>query len=72
MGESRDKSKAPGLLLISVGTMLTSMAVSGFFLGYLVDVWWETAPMFMLALGALGFVGGLLKVYRLLNDPNLQ
>jgi ATP synthase protein I len=72
MSESKDESKAPGLLLISVGTMLTSMIVSGFLLGYLVDVWLQTAPVFMLALGALGFVGGFLKVYRLLNDPNLQ
>lgn len=67
----RDK-KGPGLLLISVGTMLTSMVVSGFLLGYGLDVWLDTRPIFMLVLGVLGFVGGILKVYRLLSDPNLQ
>lgn len=56
----------PGLLLIGVGTMLTSMVVAGFLLGYAVDVWADTRPIFMLAFGALGLVGGFLKVYRLL------
>lgn len=65
-------SKGPGLLLISVGTMLSSMVVSGFLLGYGLDVWLDTRPIFMLVLGVLGFVGGILKVYRLLSDPNLQ
>ena len=64
--------KGPGLLLISVGTMLTSMVVAGFLLGYVLDAWLETLPIFMLGFGVLGFVGGILKVYRLLNDPNLQ
>lgn len=65
-------SKGPGLLLVSVGTMLTSMVVAGFLLGYGLDVWLETQPVFMLLLGALGFIGGIMKVYRLLSDPNLQ
>jgi ATP synthase protein I len=70
--EQRKEQKGPGLLLISAGTMLTSMIVSGFLLGYWVDAWLETKPIFMLLFGALGFVGGFLKVFRLLNDPNLQ
>ena len=69
---TKDKPKAPGLLLISVGTMLSSMVISGFLLGYWVDAWLETQPIFMLILGAMGVVGGFLKVYKLLNDPKLQ
>ena len=65
-------SKGPGLLLISVGSMLTSMVVAGFLLGYGLDVWFDTKPILMLILGVMGFVGGILKVYKLLNDPNLQ
>lgn len=65
-------SKGPGLLLISVGTMLTSMVVAGFLLGYGLDVWFDTKPILMLILGVMGFIGGILKVYKLLNDPNLQ
>ena len=76
MGKSEEtesnKNKGPGLLLISVGTMLTSMVVAGFLLGYGLDVWLDTKPILMLVLGAMGFVGGILKVYRLLNDPNLH
>lgn len=56
----------PGLLLIGAGTMLTSMVASGFLLGYAVDTWADTRPIFMLVLGALGLIGGFLKVYKLL------
>jgi ATP synthase protein I len=66
------RQKGPGLLLISVGTVLTSMIAAGFLLGYLLDVWLDTLPILMLVCGALGFIGGILKVYRLLSDPNLQ
>ena len=75
-GESKEKPglkpKAPGLLLVSVGTMLSSMVISGFLLGYWADTWFETQPLFMLVLGGMGLVGGFLKVYKLLNDPKLQ
>lgn len=71
-GPESNKNKGPGLLLISVGTMLTSMVVAGFLLGYGLDVWLDTKPILMVVLGAMGFVGGILKVYRLLNDPNLH
>jgi ATP synthase protein I len=65
------KAKGPGLLLISVGTVLTSMIAAGFLLGYLLDVWLDTLPILMLVCGALGFIGGILKVYRLLTDPRM-
>lgn len=54
------------LILIGAGTMLTSMAVAGFLLGYLTDMWLDTLPIFMLIFGGLGIVGGFLKVYKLL------
>jgi ATP synthase protein I len=66
------KPKGKGLLLIGVGTMLTSMIVSGFLLGYLVDKWLNTLPIFMMIFGCLGFVGGILKVYKLLTNPDLN
>ena len=64
--------KSRSLLLVGVGSMLTSIVVSGFLLGYLVDSWLETEPVFMLLMGALGFVGGFLKVYKLLIHPDLN
>jgi hypothetical protein len=36
-GIAVNESRGPGMLLIGAGTMLTSMAVAGFLLGYLVD-----------------------------------
>ncbi len=69
---SKSKPKGPGLLLISVGTMLSSTVIAGFLLGYWVDGWLETSPIFMVAFGGLGLVGGFLKVFKLLNDPKLQ
>jgi ATP synthase protein I len=52
--------------------MLSSMVVAGFLLGYVLDVWLDTKPILMVILGVMGFVGGILKVCKLLNDPNLQ
>ena len=68
---SRQKKKGPGLLLIGVGTILTSMVVAGFLLGYAMDVWLETQPIFLLSFGLLGLIGGILKAYKLLTDPEL-
>ncbi len=64
--------KSRSLLLVGVGSMLTSIVVSGFLLGYAVDVWIDTKPVFMLLLGGLGFVGGFLKIYKLLIHPDLN
>lgn len=69
---SRSKRKSPGLLLIGVGSILTSMIAAGFILGYAVDVWLETQPIFLLSFGLLGLIGGILKVYKMLIDPELQ
>jgi ATP synthase protein I len=63
------QTKRPGLLLISVGSVLSSMVVAGFLLGYVIDVFLDTKPLVMLSFGVLGFVGGLLKVYKILSDP---
>ncbi|MDH5230406.1 MAG: AtpZ/AtpI family protein [Nitrosopumilus sp.] len=63
--------KKPGLLLISVGTILSSMVISGFVLGFLTDLWLDTKPIFLLSFGLLGLIGGSLKVYKLLTDPRM-
>jgi len=63
MGES----KGSGLVLIGVGTILSSMIVAGFLLGYGVDRWLDSQPIFMILFGGLGLGGGILKVYKLLS-----
>jgi len=50
--------------------MLTSMVITGALLGYALDAWLDTRPLGMLALGTLGFVGGMLKVYKMLSAPD--
>ncbi|WP_455376218.1 AtpZ/AtpI family protein [Kaarinaea lacus] len=67
-----NKAKGPGLLLISVGSLLTSMIAAGFLLGYGVDVFFDTQPIFFLSFGFLGFIGGILKAYKILSDPELH
>lgn len=66
------KTKGPGLLLIGVGNIFASTIIAGFLLGWVVDRWLETQPIFMLAFGLLGFIGGGLKVYKMLSDPRLH
>ncbi|OGT18688.1 MAG: hypothetical protein A2V90_04685 [Gammaproteobacteria bacterium RBG_16_57_12] len=68
---TQQKNRKINTLLIGVGTMLTSMIAAGFLLGYGLDWWLGTQPIFMLVLGGLGFIGGLLKVYKLLTHPGL-
>lgn len=67
-----EQRKTRSLLLVGVGSMLASMVVSGFLLGYAVDVWLETKPVFMLLLGVLGFIGGSIRVNKLLINPDLN
>ncbi|MEW5756878.1 MAG: AtpZ/AtpI family protein [Pseudomonadota bacterium] len=69
--QDRRKPRPVNMLLISVGSILTSMIAAGFLLGFAVDYWLDTKPWFMLALGVLGFIGGLLKVYKLLTHPDM-
>lgn len=53
-------------LLIGVGSQLTAMVVSGFLLGYGLDYWLNTLPIFMLIFAVLGFVGGMVRIFKLL------
>ena len=58
--------KSPRFILLGVGTILTSMVLSGFLLGYWVDAWLDTQPVFMLIFAGLGFVGAAIRVCKLL------
>lgn len=60
-------TKGAGLVMVGVGTILTSMIAAGFLLGYATDSWLDTRPIFMLVFAGLGAVGGFLKVYKLLS-----
>jgi len=66
------QDKKPSLLLISVGSILSSMAIAGFMLGFLTDFLFDTTPLFLLLFGLLGLIGGTIKVYRFLTHPDLN
>lgn len=61
------KKSGAGWLLIGVGTNLTAMVVTGFALGFFVDSWLGSKPIFMMILGCLGFVGGVIRAHILLS-----
>ncbi len=65
--EKKDNSKGALWILIGVGTQLSAMVISGFIIGFGADVFFDSKPLFMIALGVLGFVGGLMKIYQLLS-----
>lgn len=56
----------PNLLLISAGSMFTSMVVAGFLVGYWLDSLFDTQPFGLLICGVMGFIGGARKVYDIL------
>ena len=63
----KNRPAGSGLVLVGVGSMLTSMIAAGFLLGYGLDSWLDSRPAFMVLFGGLGLVGGFLKVYKLLS-----
>ncbi len=63
MSESDKKPQQPNILMISAGSMFTSMVIAGFLVGYGLDLLFDTTPFLMLACGVLGFIGGGQKVY---------
>ncbi len=64
--DDKANSKMPNLLLISAGSMFTSMVVAGFLVGYWLDSLFDTQPFGLLICGVMGFIGGGRKVYDIL------
>ena len=62
------KTGAAPLLLVGAGTLLVAMTVTGFTLGYAVDVWLDSSPVFMLIFGPFGFMGGILRIHKMLSS----
>jgi ATP synthase protein I len=51
----------------SLGLILPAGAVGGFGLGWLLDRWLHTSPVFSLILGLLGAAAGLIDILRVLT-----
>ncbi len=50
--------------------MLSSMVISGFIVGYILDLIFGTNPVFLLGCAVLGFVGGMMNSYGMLGKEN--
>jgi len=51
----------------SLGFILFGGIGGGYFLGWLLDAWLGTAPIFSLVIAAAGFAGGFIEVLRILR-----
>jgi len=58
-------------LLLSAGSIFTSMVIAGFLVGYFLDQLFGTTPIMLLSCAVLGFIGGIQKVHKLSSrlDP---
>ena len=64
----KEKKREPlPLLHAGVGSMVSSMTISGFILGFGADYLAGTTPIFMMIFGALGLVGGIMKAHRVMS-----
>ncbi|WP_319380625.1 AtpZ/AtpI family protein [Thiomicrorhabdus sp.] len=63
--EKKEASPALNFLLLSAGSMFTSMLIAGFLVGYMLDQIFDTTPIMLMACAVLGFIGGIQKVHRL-------
>ncbi|HHS99250.1 MAG TPA: AtpZ/AtpI family protein [Thiomicrospira sp.] len=67
-------AEAPGpaanFLLMSAGSIFTSMLIAGFIVGYMLDQIFDTTPIFFLSCAVLGFIGGIQKVHTLSKRLN--
>ncbi len=58
---------------LSLGFRVLSEFVAGVlaggFIGWLLDKWFSTSPLFLLVFGALGTAAGFMNVYRIASRP---
>lgn len=62
--QSKPLAKNGSPALVGVGTHYVFSVLIGGYLGHRLDLWLETKPVFMFVLGALGFVAGVLNMFR--------
>jgi ATP synthase protein I len=76
MVDTPDPERTPGgmakqlALAMDLPIVLVAAVVIGGFLGYLLDRWIHTAPVFMIVIGALGFFGGIREIMSRLGSKS--
>ncbi len=50
-----------------LAVMMPAAALIGFFIGYTLDHWWRTQPVFEIVFVILGVIAGLLELFRVVK-----
>ena len=66
-GQKDSKLWAQVGLVSSLGFVLFGAIIGGYFLGWLLDRWLGTAPIFELLLAGVGLAGGLIEVLQIMK-----
>lgn len=61
---SSDTKKSAAATAMRAGTDLAAALIVGGFIGYWLDKWLGTKPLFMIFLFFMGFAAGMLNIYR--------
>lgn len=72
LGKDYTQSRVSGLLQVGAGNMLASTVLAGLAVGFGLDYFLGTAPIFMLVCGGLGFYSGFRKASRLMQRQGQQ
>lgn len=70
MAQNSEQTKLA--LALSVGAVVASNVVGGIIVGYLVDRWLHTAPLWIVVGLVLGTVGAFVGLYRIMSRLNQQ
>lgn len=63
--EAKGVVKRTPLFYIGAGSQFSGMILAGFIVGYFFDSFGDTQPLFLIACGFMGILGGFMKLYRL-------
>lgn len=69
------RGRLPTEAIAMVGRIATEMVAGiavGGFLGWMIDTWLETTPLFMIILFFLGSLAGMMNIWRMANGYGLK
>lgn len=70
--EDRDEDKESMSVGLRAGAELVTSILAGGFIGYWLDVWLETKPIFLIAMLLLGVITGFVNVWRTTQNIGYQ
>ena len=70
--EDRDEDRESMSVGLRAGAELVTSILAGGFIGYWLDVWLETKPIFLIAMLLLGVITGFVNVWRTTQNIGYQ